>query len=113
VILKKRLPEGSSERAFAAVVRRYTHDVNPFTRSPFEGEALGRLIIEKIMPPYITAGESLIQDMLKDKKLDDIMEVEDRCAMIVARRAKKDVSSNLAATVEAMLSQFENVDIKI
>ena len=112
VILKKRLPEGASERAFAAVVRRYTHDVNPFTRSPFEGEALGRLIIEKIMPPYITAGESLIQDLMKEKKLDDIMEVEDRCTIIVARRAKKEVASNLAETVEAMLSQFEKVDTK-
>jgi hypothetical protein len=50
-----RLPLGSSDRVFSEILRRVVYDIMPFTRNQYEGEDLGLLIIEKLMPPYIDA----------------------------------------------------------
>ena len=56
-LVKHRLPIGASAQSFSAVVRRFTHDINPFLRAPYAGEPLGEFILEHLMPPYQDAIE--------------------------------------------------------
>lgn len=96
-VFKTRLPAGCSESNFLTVARKIVQNVNPFIRSPYEGEALGRMLIEKIMPDYSDAAERLVEELQQNGTLGDIREVEDRCAMIVRRRTSKQPSQLGAA----------------
>ena len=105
-IKKKRLPVGASEKAFQTVVRRVRFDINPYTSAPLEGEKLGRYIIQKIMPPYVDAAETLEHRLRTSGKLGDIDEVVSECASTVERRATGTASAHSAipGEIEAYLA---------
>ena len=107
-ILKMTLPSGCSERDFLAISRRLVYDVNPHLRAPCEGEALGELLIMKVMPnAYQDAAERLLDEMRANKELNDANKVIDRISHVISRRSRSTGEAH-AAKVEAMLGFTEN-----
>lgn len=96
LIVEKRLGTGATDREFAAVARRWAFDINPFVRAPYTGDAMGKFIIEKIMPPYADASDRLVDELRKEGLLHDYESVIDRCTTIVQRRATKGAAANVA-----------------
>ena len=100
-IMKMNLPSGCSERDFLAIARRLVYDINPHLRAPYEGDALGELLIMKVMPhAYQDAAERLLDEMRTSKELNDVNKVIDRVSHVVSRRARSQSAAN-AAKIEA------------
>lgn len=94
-IVAKRLPEGCPARVFTKLTRRVLHSINPYIRAPYTGAALGRFIIEKLMPDYKEPAEGLIERLTDKGMLDDIEEVQSEC---IPRRVRTPASSLGAST---------------
>ena len=88
LITKQRLPEGVSADDFLSRVRRFTIDINPYLRAPYEGEKLGEYILDTIMPQkYLETSERIKESLRKEGLLADIEVVENTCREAVQKRA--------------------------
>jgi hypothetical protein len=93
-----RLKEGCLPSEFSAKVRTFVHYTNPFLRRPYKGDAIGKFIIENILPSaYNEAGDRITADCERDKCLHDPVEVERRCLQKVAKCQKQTSKAVVAA----------------
>ena len=93
-----RLKEGCTPTEFSARTRTFVHYTNPFLRRPYKGSAIGKFIIETILPAaYNEAGDRILGDCEKDSCLSDAVEVERRCLQKVAKCQKASSKAVVAA----------------
>ena len=105
--LSNRPGEGVSDENFLKLTHQLIHEIVPFMRAPYEGEELGLLIIEKIMPTYTTAAENLVRELRESGELNDPMVVEARCAAICAKRKSAKPSAGTNAAVASLVAELE------
>jgi hypothetical protein len=93
-----RLKEGCTPQEFSARTRTFVHYTNPFLRRPFQGNAIGKFIVETILPAaYSEAGDRILGDCEKEDCLSDPVEVERRCLQKVAKCQKASSKAVVAA----------------